>query len=119
VHWFRTADAGTWDGERLVVTGRRDDVIISGGIKVSLGSVERAVREHLADAVVVAAPDAKWGEVPVVFTASDADLESVLDAVRLEVTQAERPREYIRLDVMPMLASGKPDRAALRALAAD
>lgn len=119
VHWFRTADAGTWDGHRLQVTGRRDDVIISGGIKVSLGRVERAVREHLADAVVVAAPDAKWGEVPVVFTASEADLEWVLDSVRLEVSQAERPREYIRLDEMPMLASGKPDRAALRALAAD
>ena len=44
--WFRTGDAGTWDGERLTVTGRLDDVIVSGGVKVSLGAVERMLREQ-------------------------------------------------------------------------
>ena len=52
------------------VTGRLDDVIISGGVKVSLAAVERLVRAlpGLADAVAVRAPSAEWGEVPVVFT---------------------------------------------------
>ena len=43
--WYRTGDAGEWDGQRLTVTGRLDDVIvITGGEKVSLGLVERAVQ---------------------------------------------------------------------------
>ena len=119
VHWFRTADAGTWDGERLSVTGRRDDVIISGGVKVSLGRVENIVRGALPDAVVLSAPDQKWGAVPVVFTASDADLEQVLESLRSQLSQAELPREYLRLDAMPLLDSGKPDRQALAALLAE
>ena len=70
--WFRTADAGTWDGTTLAVTGRRDDVIVSGGLKVSLGAIERVLRTQpgFADAVAVRAADERWGETPVVFTVS-------------------------------------------------
>lgn len=69
VRWYRTGDAGSVSPDGVVtVTGRLDDVIISGGEKVSLGVVERAVRElpGFDQAVVVRAPSARWGEVPVV-----------------------------------------------------
>jgi O-succinylbenzoic acid--CoA ligase len=117
-HWFRTADAGTWDGERLTVTGRRDDVIISGGLKVSLGEIERVLQRFSPDAVVVAASDARWGEVPVVVTASDADLADAIAAVAQELGAPARPARIVRIEAMPVLASGKPDRAALTRLAA-
>ncbi|MDP9028555.1 MAG: AMP-binding protein, partial [Actinomycetota bacterium] len=74
VRWFRTADGGevslSPDGNRLTVTGRRDDVLISGGVKVALAAVERILRElpGFGDAVVVAVPDERWGEVPVAVT---------------------------------------------------
>ncbi|HEY4224710.1 MAG TPA: AMP-binding protein [Pseudolysinimonas sp.] len=115
--WFRTADGGDYDGARLTVTGRRDDVLISGGVKVALAAVERVLREQpgLADAIVVAVPDARWGEVPVAATASsgiDADAASAAVASALGV--AARPR-IVRLDAVPLLASGKPDRLAIRA----
>ena len=57
--WYRTGDLGelTHDGT-LRIRGRADDVIISGGVKVSLGEVERAVRAvpGFGEAVVVRMP---------------------------------------------------------------
>ena len=121
--WFRTADAGylTEDPEpRLVVTGRRDDVIISGGVKVALGAIERVVRElpGLGEAAIVAAPDPRWGEVPVLATTQECDLAAVRTRVEAELGAAARPARVLRLAALPLLASGKPDRVALRALAA-
>ncbi|TPW74123.1 AMP-binding protein [Schumannella soli] len=111
---------------RLVVTGRLDDVIISGGVKVALAAVERALRElpGLTDAVVVAAADERWGEVPVAFTAAaaelvdDAALADAIAEVGRRLGAASRPRVIVRRAPLPLLASGKPDRAALRREAA-
>lgn len=113
--WFRTADAGSWDGERLTVTGRRDDVLVSGGVKVALGEVERVLREQpgFADAVVIAAADERWGQVPVAFTESRVDTDAAIEAVALALGVAARPARVIRLDALPLLPSGKPDRRAL------
>ncbi len=113
--WFRTADAGAWDGERLTITGRSDDVLVSGGVKVALGEVERVLREQpgFADAVVIAASDERWGQVPVAFTVSDVDPAAAIAAVGLALGVAARPARVIRLDALPLLASGKPDRRGL------
>lgn len=124
VRWFRTADAGRLEGEHLMVTGRRDDVIISGGVKVSLGEVERVVREQpgMTDAVVVRAPHPRWGESPVVVTASSTadDREAtarLTERVAAELGVAARPAAVLRVEEMPLLSSGKPDRRALADLA--
>ena len=118
--WYRTGDAGTWDGTRLAITGRLDDVLISGGEKVSLGLVEQAVQAlpSLADAVVVRAPDEQWGEVPVVVTTADVELAAVRDAVAGRLGRAAAPHRIIRLASIPLLATGKPDRVGLTAIAA-
>lgn len=117
--WFRTADAGEWDGERLSVTGRRDDVVNSGGVKVSLGAIERILRDHgLEDAVVVAAPHPRWGETAVAFTALSTDADPALAAVVVALGRAARPR-IERVAVIPTLPSGKPDRVRLRAAVSD
>jgi O-succinylbenzoic acid--CoA ligase len=119
--WYRTGDAGTWDGERLRISGRLDDVIISGGEKVSLGLVEAAVREvaGLADAVVVRGSDPEWGEVPVVATTErGVDLGDLRRTVAGRLGRAAAPRRLVVVDALPMLASGKPDRIRLTALAA-
>jgi O-succinylbenzoic acid--CoA ligase len=113
-HWFRTADAGSWDGTRLTVTGRRDDVIISGGLKLALGEVERRAREVYEDAVAVAAADERWGQVAVVVTADHAERRIDLG----ELGPAARQTRVLHVDALPMLASGKPDRRALTGLAA-
>ena len=120
--WYRTGDAGDWDGERLVVTGRLDDVIVSGGEKVSLAVVEGAVQElpGMADAVVVRAPDPEWGEVPVVMTATGGvDLPTMRAVIGERLGRAAAPRRIVVVDPMPLLSNGKPDRVRLAALAAE
>ncbi|CAN5450851.1 o-succinylbenzoate--CoA ligase [soil metagenome] len=124
VRWFRTADGGELtsgpDGERLTVTGRRDDVLISGGVKVALAAVERVMRElpGFGDAVVVAVPDERWGEVPVaVVEGEDGDEAAAIATVGAELGAAARPARVIRIDRIPLLTSGKADRLAVRAIA--
>ena len=118
--WFRTADGGSFDGGVLTVTGRRDDVLISGGVKVALASIERVLHEQpsLADAVVVAVPDERWGEVPVAVTASrDADLDAATAAVAAALGAPARPARMLTVPALPLLPSGKVDRLAVRATA--
>lgn len=116
--WYRTGDAGTVHEGVLRVTGRFDDVLISGGIKVSVGDIERVVRgmPGQADAVVLAAPHARWGEVPVVVTSRTLELSDVREAVTRQLGAPAAPARVILVDALPMLASGKPDRRAIRAL---
>jgi len=115
MRWFRTADAGTFAGGRLTITGRLDDVIISGGVKVSLGAVERLLHENgFEDAVVVAARDERWGEVPVAFTARTDDPSPAIAAIEAALGAAARPRFRGGSDI-PLLPSGKPDRVSLAA----
>ncbi len=122
--WYRTGDSARIDDEgRLTVLGRLDDVVISGGEKVSLGLVETAVRADptLGDAVVVRAPHERWGEVPVVVAPREVDeagLAALRARIRDELGRAAAPDRVIHLPSIPLLASGKPDRRALEALAA-
>ena len=122
--WYRTGDVGTFDGDRVTVTGRADNVIISGGINISLDRVERVVRTvaGFESAVVVPVPDERWGQASVVVAAGGAagrpDAEA---AIRAAVAEAlgtpARPRGILAVDEIPLLASGKPDRAGLTARA--
>jgi len=114
--WFLSRDFGSIDDGHLVVNGRMDDVIISGGVKVSLDDVERVVREQagVSDAIVVSTANSHWGEVPVVVTTSQCDLEQLRIAVREALGPAAQPQSVLSLDDIPLLPSGKPDRRAIR-----
>ncbi|MHA7984176.1 AMP-binding protein [Rathayibacter sp. CAU 1779] len=122
LRWYRTGDLGSVDADgRLSVTGRADNVIISGGEKVSLDAVERAVRAHpgFGEAVVVAAPSVEWGQVPVVVVAGEPalSLAELRSAVQAGLGHAAAPARVIAVETLPLLASGKPDRITLTALA--
>lgn len=113
--WYRTDDAGELDNGVLRVTGRIDDTIVTGGLKVRLGEVERIVREQpgLADAVVVAGHHAEWGEVAVVVTTARPALDEVRRAVGAVLPPEARPDRIVTVDALPLLPSGKPDRLAV------
>ncbi len=117
--WYRTGDAGVVEHGILSVSGRLDDVIISGGIKVSLADVERVVRglPLQQDAVAVRAPSERWGEVPVVVTTSPIALDELRTAVRTQLGAAAAPARVVVVDAIPRLTSGKPDRIGLQRLA--
>ncbi|TFD79112.1 o-succinylbenzoate--CoA ligase [Cryobacterium psychrophilum] len=126
VRWYSTGDLGEVDrvsGE-VRVLGRADNVIISGGVKVSLDAIEAIVRTlpGLMDAVVLSAEDPEWGQVPVVVSAGapTADpLPSIAHAVAAALGRPARPARFTIVPTIPLLASGKPDRRALAAWLAE
>ena len=68
--WFRTGDVGVMHPNGYVeLRDRAKDVIISGGENIASIEVEQALASHPAvlECAVVAAPDDRWGEVPVAF----------------------------------------------------
>jgi o-succinylbenzoate---CoA ligase len=121
--WFRTRDAGALDADgRLTVTGRLDDVVITGGVNVAPAAVEAALREHpdVADAVVFGRPDPTWGQrvVAAVVPAPGAtpELPTLRDWVADRLGRPAAPRQLHVLRALPLLHTGKPDRRAVAAL---
>lgn len=128
--WYRTGDLGRVDDGRVTVFGRADNVIISGGEKVLLDTVEHVVRgiPGLEAAVVVASDDDEWGQVPVVVVSAtgrpddDELLREVRGVVAGRVGRAAAPARIVTVEEFPLLSSGKPDRvraARIVAAAAD
>ena len=65
--WFHSGDMAVWDSEGYIhIVDRKKEIIISGGENISSIEVEKAIYAHpsVFECAVVAAPDAKWGEVP-------------------------------------------------------
>jgi O-succinylbenzoic acid--CoA ligase len=128
VRWYRTGDAGIIEGDVLRVRGRIDNVIVSGGINVSLDRVERIVRTipGLESAVVVGVPDERWGEASVVVVArgealrrsESTQLAEARIAVADEVGAHARPTRLVLVDDLATLPSGKPDRETIKAAVA-
>ncbi|MFB8385522.1 AMP-binding protein [Microbacterium sp. NPDC055910] len=122
--WYRTGDAGVLDDGVLRVRGRIDNVIVSGGLNISLDRVERIVRTvpGLASAVVVGVPDERWGEASVIVTArgealrrsESTQLDEARAAVGAEIGAHARPARLVLVDEIAALPSGKPDREAIR-----
>ncbi|MEQ6899054.1 AMP-binding protein [Microbacterium sp. KR10-403] len=122
--WYRTGDAGIIDGGILRIHGRIDNVIVSGGVNISLDRVERVVRDvpGLSGAVVVGVPDAQWGEASVIVVArgeafrrsESMKLDEARRAVGATLGSPARPARLVLVDELVLLPSGKPDREAIR-----
>ncbi len=120
--WFRTGDLGRIDPSgRLIVRGRADDVINTGGFKVVPGEVEAALHScpGVSDVAVIGQPDPEWGErVIAVVVPADPDDPPGLDLLRLHVRHRlpryAAPSGVIMVDAVPLLPSGKHDIARLR-----
>jgi O-succinylbenzoic acid--CoA ligase len=110
---------------RLEVLGRADDTVVSGGVNIVLGAVERRVEAmaEVAQCAVVAAPDPEWGQrlvahvVPAPATVAPS-LAAVRDFVAVAHPRSWAPRELVITERLPLLESGKIDRASLRAMGA-
>ena len=119
--WLVTHDLGELTDGRLRITGRDDDVINTGGIKVPGPEVARRLREHpeVRAAEVLGVPDDEWGERVVAFVAADLDTETVREWVAARCPRAWAPRQVVQVAGLPLLPNGKVDRVMLRALAED
>lgn len=120
--WYCTGDTGLLTDGVLTVLGRRDRVIISGGLKVDLDAVESAVHriDACSGAIVVHIPDSEWGVRPAVvvpgeFSVSTQDelRAEVYDIIVAELGRVAAPKTVTFIPEIPRLTSGKPDMVAL------
>ncbi len=115
--WFLTSDTGRIDEDgRLEVLGRLDDLVVSGGVNVPATVVAARLREHpgVAAAEVLGVPDAEWGNRVVAFIVGDLGADAARDWVGERCPRSWAPRQVVRLDAIPLLPNGKPDRLALK-----
>ncbi|MGH2734404.1 MAG: class I adenylate-forming enzyme family protein [Actinomycetota bacterium] len=121
--WLRTLDVGELDGDgRLRVLGRADEIINTGGEKVSPVQVADLLAEHprVGQVEVVGVPDDRWGErvVAVVLPRGHPpDLAELRNLVAARAPGHLAPKQLLLIASMPLLPSGKVDRAALSRLA--
>jgi o-succinylbenzoate---CoA ligase len=116
--WLRTGDLGELDREgRLVVRGRADDAIRTGGETVWPDEVEAALRSHpgVADVAVAGVPDAEWGQrvAAWIVPADRADpptLDELRERCRERIARFKAPSELILVDAIPRTVSGKVRR---------
>lgn len=128
VRWFRTSDLGTIDDDgRLTVLGRADDVIITGGIKVSAAHVQEELEkaDGVTAAFVAGVPSAEWGQAVAAYVAlagtgvgavpDSGDHAVVLEQEWHRTMGILAPKTVFAASSLRMLPNGKPDRLAMTA----
>jgi acyl-CoA synthetase (AMP-forming)/AMP-acid ligase II len=117
--WWRSGDTGYLTREgRLVVAGRTDHVINSGGMKVQAEEIEAALMAHprIRQAAVVGLADAKWGQRAEAFVVADTDAASIEAWCRADGFAP--PLKFLKavhvVDALPTGPTGKLYRPALR-----
>ena len=118
--WLSTGDLGKIDAfGRLTVTGRADDMLVSGGANVHPLAVESclAACPGVRDVAVTGLPDPVWGDLIVALVVGDAPRKDLLAWCKTRLPSAAQPRRIVHLDALPRNAAGKLERAALRRLA--
>ena len=113
--WYETNDLGEYDNNHLVVIGRSDDVIISGGENLSLNAVENSLSLAYPDTqfAAFAVEDPQWGQslqLAVVGTISDDQIAAHLEK---DLGGFAKPKGIHRMTSLPLLGIGKIDRKSL------
>lgn len=111
--WYFTGDTGYFDADgELFVTGRVDDMIISGGENISPMEIESVLSLHpgVEDVAVAGLMDERWGQKVVAFVKRRPGINAlVLDAHCQSSTLAgfKRPRQYVFVREIPKSPVGK------------
>lgn len=120
--WFATGDLAKIDDEgNLAITGRAKDLIKSGGEWINPAEIEAVVSAlpEVSLAAVIGRQDPKWGERPILLVElrepGHVSDEALLEALKGRVASWWVPDAVVRLESMPLAATGKIDKLRLRA----
>ena len=112
--WYFTGDTGYFDADGdLFVTGRVDDMIITGGENVSPVEIESCLSLHeaVSEVAVVGLPDERWGKIVTAFVKRSApvDARTTLDQFcrASGLANFKRPRRYVFVEAIPKSPVGK------------
>jgi len=113
--WMYTGDLATWDKHQYItISGRKDDMIISGGENIYPPIIEEAINIHpkVAACAVTGVPDSVRGEAVVAYIVPENDSLTVGELVEHcnnsdMLSGYKRPRYYRFVKELPMTATGK------------
>ena len=113
---FTVGDLGRLDGDGyLWLDGRRDDLVISGGVNVYPLEVEQALAglPGLQDVAVFGVDDERWGQRVCAAVVGDVEPDAVLAWARDRLAPYKVPKEVHRLGELPRTGTGKVRRSQL------
>ena len=117
----RTGDIGYLDDKgRLVVVGRADDMVITGGENVYPERVADLLNRHesIRQVQVVGVPDPEWGQALVAVAVGDADdRDGIEEWAQKHLPRHEIPKRWVFVDALPTQPGGKVDRMAIHDIA--
>jgi fatty-acyl-CoA synthase len=120
--WLHTGDMAVWDDDGYIhIVDRKKEIIISGGENISSIEVEKAIFAHpeVFECAVVAAPDEKWGEVPVAIVVrkpgSTLTTDQLCEFLQGRIGKYKMPRAIEFTDEpLPKTGTGKIRKLVLR-----
>ncbi len=113
---FTVGDLGRLDGDGyLFLDGRRDDLIISGGVNVYPLEVERvlATLPGVEEVAVFGASDERWGQRVCAAVVGDVDPDTVIAGARERIAAHKCPKDVYRVDSLPRTGTGKVRRTEI------
>lgn len=124
--FLATGDMGHFDEDGfLFISGRKDDMIISGGMNIFPAEIEDVLRTHagVEDAAVIGLPDTKWGEVVCAVVqpepGAELEVEELIDHCYGHLAGFKKPSMVHLIEEIPRTAGGKPKKFLLRKQLAD
>lgn len=118
--WYLTSDAGELKDGKILIHGRIDDVVLTGGENISLSQIERVISESHPElqvaAFAVAHPE--WGQaIHIAIAGADSSIDSQIQALlEAKISPAAKGKSIIHLQELPLIGIGKVDRNELARL---
>lgn len=112
---FTVGDLGRLSDGYLYIDGRRDDLIISGGVNVYPAEVEQALSavDGIVELAAFGVTDERWGQRVCLAVVGDAPDDELLAAARASLAPYKRPKGIYRVDALPRTGTGKLRRSAI------
>lgn len=122
--WFSTGDLAYFDHKkRIVITGRYKDLIIHKGFNIYPQEIENIIMLHadVMRAAVIGKPDADHGEIALAYVQLKQENKNIVEQLNSlcakNIATYKIPRQFIcSIDPLPVTATGKVDKKALRKL---
>ena len=123
--WYLTDDRGCFTDGTLTIEGRADDVLITGGIKVSARRIVERLTEHpgVKEAVVAGVAHPRWGQAVAAMVSvkrgpAEPAPQELSRFVAESLGKPAAPKIIETVDELPALSTGKPDRLSIHRLLA-
>ncbi len=115
--WFISSDLGKIEGGKLIVEGRSDGVIISGGENISLSAVEATLYKNFPNnpCAAFAKEDSQWGEALYIAISGEnsPSEEELTQSLVEQFGLVGKPKGFLHLTELPLMGIGKVDRKKL------